>query len=126
MSRDMYSNIATVQAIAPAVQAAAANGLTIDTKGAGRVAFALNTGAIVGDGDFGVSIEESDDGTTWAAAPVDHIQSSAPETLAAASAYRLGYVGWKRYIRLALTKAGGTSIAAGAVAILGPFGRPVV
>ena len=45
--------------------------------------------------------------------------SVSPATLAAYSTYRLGYIGNKRYVRLALTKAGGTSIAAGAVAILG-------
>jgi hypothetical protein len=123
--RDLYSNINTLQAIAPAVQAATINGATIDTQNYTGAAFALNTGAIVGAGDFGASVEESDDGTTWAAAPVDHVQTDAPATLLAASTYRLGYVGWKRYIRLVLTKAGGTSLAAGAVAVLSPLNRPV-
>ena len=53
------------------------------------------------------------------------IQTNAPATLAAASTYRLGYLGYKRYVRLSLTKAGGTSIAAGAVAIRDPLTRPV-
>ena len=53
--------------------------------------------------------------------------SNAPATLAAASTYKLGYRGFKRYVRLALTKAGGTSIAAGAVAVLGHAqNRPTV
>lgn len=117
--RDLFSNVEAVQALAPAVQASATTGPAIDLKGCNRVAILVNTGAIVSSGDFGVKLQESDtttsgDFTDVAAAQVD---SDAPATLAAASAYRLGYRGWKRYIRLALTKAGGTSIALGAVAV---------
>jgi hypothetical protein len=126
--RDLASNIGAVAALAPAVTSAAANGAAIDTLGFGSVAFILSTGAIAGDGDFGVKVQESDtdvsgDFTDAAAAVVD---TSAPATLAATSAYKLGYRGHKRFVRLALTKAGGTSIAAGAVAILGNAAqRPV-
>ena len=126
--RDLYSNIGAALAIVPAVKAAAETGAAIDLKGFGRVAFIVNTGAIVGDGDFGVKVQESDtdqtgDFTDAAAAVVD---TNAPATLAASAAYRLGYRGHKRYVRLALTKAGGTSIAAGAVAVLGdPAVSPV-
>lgn len=124
--RDLYSNILVSQAIAPAVLAASANGVTIDLQGNQRVAFALTTGAIDSAGAFGAKLQESDTGTSgWADAPAAHVQSDAPATLAADSAYRLGYVGWKRYVRLVLTKASGTSIAAGAVAILSPDERPV-
>lgn len=117
--RDLYSNIEAVQALAPAVQASATTGSAIDVKGANRIAIIVNTGAIASAGDFGVKLQESDtttsgDFTDVAAAQV---QSDAPATLAAASAYRLGYLGFKRYIRVALTKAGGTSIVAGATAI---------
>lgn len=125
--RDLYSNIGAALALAPAVQSAATTGLAIDLLTAGRVAFAVTTGAIAGDGDFGVTLQESDDGSTgWANAQADHIQTDAPATLEAASTYRLGYLGWKRFVRLSLTKTGGTSIAAGAVAILGSTAeRPV-
>lgn len=126
--RDLYSNIGAGLALAPAVQSAAATGAAIDTRGYGSVAFAVNTGAIAGDGDFGVKLQESDtditgDFTDVAATSVD---SNAPATLAASSTYKLGYRGHKRFVRVALTKAGGTSIAAGAVAILGNAAtRPV-
>lgn len=126
--RDLYSNIGAGLALAPAVQSAAATGPAIDTLGFGSVAFAVNTGAIAGDGEFGVKLQDSDttengDFTDVAAASVD---SNAPATLAASSTYKLGYRGHKRFVRLALTKAGGTSIAAGAVAILGSAAsRPV-
>lgn len=118
--RDLFSNIGAVPALAPAVQAATANGLAVDTKGFNRVAFVVTTGTIAGSGDFGVKLQESDlPGSGFADVATSQRQTNAPATLAADSAYRLGYLGDKRYVRLALTKAGGTSIAAGAVAILG-------
>lgn len=126
--RDLYSNIGAVLALVPAVKTAAGEGPAIDAKGFGSVAFIVNTGAIVGAGDFGVKVQESDtttsgDFTDAASAVVD---TNAPATLAASSAYKLGYRGFKRYVRLALTTAGGTSIAAGAVAVLGQAqSRPV-
>lgn len=126
--RDLYSNIKTVPAIAPAVQSANANGVAVDLKGANRVAFVLNTGAISGSGDFSAKVQESDTTTSGDFADVDAalVDSNAPDTLEAASCYRLGYRGHKRYVRLVLTKASGTSIAAGAAAVLSDLReRPV-
>lgn len=123
--RDLYSNIAALPALAPAVQAAAGNGLAIDTLGAGKLAFVVTTGAVDGSGNFGVKLQESDTGTSgWTDVVAAQVDSTAPATLAANSAYRLGYRGWKRFVRLALTKASGTSIAAGAVAVIVPQTRP--
>lgn len=125
--RDLYNNIKTAQALAPAVQASAIAGGAIDLKGAGRVAIVVNTGAIVGSGDFGVKLQESDTTTSgdFADVAAGFVDSDAPATLSASSAYRLGYRGHKRYVRVALTKAGGTSIAAGGVAVLSDLaGRP--
>jgi len=116
--RDAVSNIAVRPAIAPAVQAAAADGAAIDLLGFNRVAFAISTGAIADSGDFGVKVQESDDGVAFADADAAQVQGTVPATLAAASAYKLGYVGFKRHVRLSLVKAGGTSIALGAVAVL--------
>ncbi|MDQ7775543.1 MAG: hypothetical protein Q4615_06345 [Paracoccus aminovorans] len=123
--RDLFSNIAAFQALAPAVQAAAAQGPAIDLLGAGRVAFVVNTGAIAGSGDYGLTLQDSDTGTSgWTAVAADLMQTNAPATLAADSVYRLGYIGHKRYVRLSLTKAGGTSIAAGATAVITPYSKP--
>lgn len=126
MKRDLYSNIAAVAALAPAVQAAAISGPSIDVATAVGVVFVLSTGAIVGAGDFGAVVEESADGVTWAAAPAARVKDPlVPDTLLADKVYRLGYYGKLRYARLSLTKTGGTSIAAGAVAVLRPQDRPV-
>lgn len=126
--RDLYSNIGVVQALAPAVKTASGDGTAIDTLGFNSVAFVVNTGAIAGDGDFGVKVQESDTATPgeFTDADASVVDSNAPATLEANSTHKLGYRGFKRYVRIALTKAGGTSIAAGAVAVLGnPADAPV-
>lgn len=119
--RDISNNIGVELALAPAVHSAAAFGPAIDLLGFESAAFAVTTGAIAGDGDFGVKVQESDTGESedFEDAPAEHVDSTAPDTLEASSTYKLGYRGWKRHVRLALTKAGGTSIAASAVAIKG-------
>lgn len=124
--KDLYSNVKAVPAIVPAVKTAAGEGSTIDVQGFGSLLFVVNTGAIAGDGDFGVVVQDSVNGSDWADAAAGDVQGTIPATLAATSAYRVGYTGSKRYVRLALTKEGGTSIALGAVAILGhPAVAPV-
>ncbi len=124
--RDLVSNISVIPAIAPAVQAAAADGAAIALKGFDSLVFAINTGAIVGAGDFGVKVQESDDGTTFTDAAASAVLGTVPATLAATSSYKLGYRGFKPFARLSLTKAGGTSIGLGAVAIKGhAHTRPV-
>lgn len=121
--KDTYNDNKAVQALAPAVVSAAASGSTVDLSGFDSALFAVNTGAIVGSGDFGVKLQESD--TTAEAdfadvAPVDHL-GTVPTTLSANSVYRFGYIGSerKRYVRVVVTKAGGTSIALSVVAVLG-------
>ncbi|UYQ70655.1 hypothetical protein OF122_11275 [Pelagibacterium flavum] len=126
--RDLYNNIGAELALAPSVKSAAADGIAIDTKGFRSLAFVVNTGAIVSAGDFGIVVQESDTTTSgdFTDADASVVDSNAPATLAANSSYRLGYRGFKRYVRVSLTKAGGTSIAAGASAVLGhPIEAPV-
>lgn len=124
--KDSVSNVKAVPAIVPAVKTAAGDGSTVDVQGFGSLLFVINTGAIAGDGDFGVKVQDSANGSDWADAAAVDVQGTIPATLAATSAYRVGYTGSKRYVRLALTKEGGTSIALGAVAVLGhPAVAPV-
>lgn len=120
--KDLYHGLNAVQAIAPAVAAAAADGAAVDLIDHDAALFVINTGAIAGAGDFAVKLQESDasgSGFTDVAA-ADQL-GTLPATLAANTAYRVGYIGSKRkrYVRLSVTKAGGTSIALGAVAVLG-------
>ena len=121
--RDLYHNFLAVQAVAPSVKSAAADGAVIDLSGFDSALIVLNTGAIAGDGDFSAKLQESDTATPGDFSDVDAADQLGgfPATLAANAAYRVGYIGSKRkrFIRVVLTKAGGTSIAAGAVAVLG-------
>lgn len=126
--KDLYSNIGAVLALAPAVQSAATTGSAIDLQENGSVVFAVNTGAIAGDGDFGVKVQHSDTTTSgeFVDAPAGTFESNAPASLTANGSFKLSYTGSKRYARIAVTKEGGTSIALGAVAVLGhPSVAPV-
>jgi len=119
--KDLISHIKVSPALAPASQSAATTGAAIDTVGFASLVFAIHSGAIVGDGDFAVKVQHSDTTTSgdFVDAPAAAVQGSVPATLEAASAYKLAYVGSRRYARIAVTKAGGTSIALGATAIQG-------
>ncbi|MBY3306169.1 hypothetical protein HFO04_25865 [Rhizobium laguerreae] len=124
--RSIAANIGAKSSIDPAVQSASINGTGVDTLGFGSLAFLVQTGAIVGSGVFGVSLEDSDDNTTFAAVAAEQVKSNAPTALMASSTYKVGYHGFKRYVRPVLTKASGTSIAAGVTAVLGyAASRPV-
>lgn len=117
--RDLFHNIDAAVALAPAVLTASVNGPAIDLKGSNRAAVLVTTGAIAGAGVFGVKLQESDttEAGDFADVAAEWVDSDAPAVLAADSAYRLGYRGHKRFLRLAATRAGGTSIALGAVAV---------
>ena len=119
--RDMKSNIAARVAIAPEVLSGTRTGPAIDLLEANRMAFVVTTGAIDGAGAFTAKVQESDTtaGGDFADADVQFVDTDAAAPLEASSAYRIGYHGHKRYVRLVLTKASGTSIAVSAVAVLG-------
>jgi hypothetical protein len=119
---DLKNNIAVALALSPAVHSATkADAPIIDLQGAGSATAIINTGAIVGAGDYTVSLRHGDaaDLTGDAAAAGDDLLGSFPATLAADSSYAIGYRGGKRYVRVVITKNSGTSIAAGATLVKG-------
>ena len=128
MRKDSYSNVAVMASLVPAVQAATLKGSTVDTKGYSSALMIVNTGAIASAGDYSIALQESDtttDGDFANVAATDLI-GEIDETLAASTVYRQAYTGKKRYLRAVITKNGGTSIAAGAVFVLGlPHLAPV-
>ncbi|MDX0897439.1 hypothetical protein GOD90_10595 [Sinorhizobium medicae] len=117
--RDLYNNISAVSSIVPAVQTATATGTGVDGRGFQSVTYVVNTGAIAGAGNFTPKMQESDDNSAWSDVAAADLLGSFPSALAASTAIRVGYKGSKRYTRAVLTLNSGTSIAAGAVAILG-------
>lgn len=119
---DLKNNIEAVLALSPAVHTATkADADIIDLQGAGSATVIVNTGAIVGDGDFTISLRHGDanDLAGDAAASSDDLLGAFPATLEADSSYAVGYRGGKRYVRVVITKNDGTSIAAGAVVVKG-------
>lgn len=119
--RDLASNINVVASLVPAVQSATLKGSEVDLRGYDSAALVINTGAIAGDGLYAIAMQESDTTTDGDFADVDDADliGDLPAALEASSVYRQGYVGRKRYIRAVITKQSGTSIAAGAVFVLG-------
>jgi hypothetical protein len=117
--RDLSHNIAFVTALSPAVQAATATSAALDVLGFNGAAFVVNTGAIVGAGDFTPKIQHSDTTTSgdFVDVPAIELTGSFPVILAADTPYKCGYIGNRRYVRLVFTKNGGTSIAAGALLV---------
>jgi hypothetical protein len=124
--RDLVSNIGIVQSIAPQVLTATATSPGIDLLGCNRNAIVINTGAIVAAGVFAPKLQESDDNATFTDVAATDLLGAFPAALAANSAYKVGYKGFKRYVRPVLTLVSGTSIAASALIIKGDVAqRPV-
>ena len=126
--RDIVHNIKVVNAVAPAVRAASVNGDAVDLLGFDSVALVVTSGAVSGSGDMTVKLQESDEpGTGFADVDEAHLQGdglAAP--LDANATTKIGYRGFKRYLRAVLTLNGGTSVTVGALFILGAAAeRPV-
>ncbi|RWI22050.1 hypothetical protein [Mesorhizobium sp.] len=117
--RDLANNIGAILALSPAVQAATIKGVAVDLLGFESAALIINTGAIVGAGDYTPKLQESD--TTvdadFADVAASKLVGALPASLTADGAFKQGYIGFKRYIRVVVTKNAGTSIAAGAVIV---------
>lgn len=133
--KDIVSNIGVVTALAPAVLSATTTGAALDLLGFGSAAFVIVTGDIEGDGEFVPTIEESDDGEEFTEVLHTHLQGELSEALEydlpvpleANSIVKIGYAGFKRYLRLVVAKNSGTSIAASAVLVKGHAAeRPVL
>jgi hypothetical protein len=118
--RDLASNIGIAQTLAPVDYAATTKGVAVDLIDFESAAVVVNTGAITGSGQYAVSIQESDTTTDGDFVNVDaaDLVGSLPAALEASAAYKVGYVGHKRYIRAVITKTSGTSVVADAVVVL--------
>lgn len=117
--RDLRNSTGASASIRPQVASAAVQGVTVDLRGTNSAFFLVDTGAIAGAGDFAFAPEESDNASDWTAIAAGDLTDAPPATLVADSTYRVGYAGTKRYVRSAITKAGGTSIAIAAPVVVG-------
>lgn len=126
--KDGISDIGLITSLAPAVVTATTSGAHADLQGYNSATLVVHSGAIAGDGLFDVKLQHSDTttGGDFVDVPAGDLLGSLPDALAANSAYKQGYKGSKRYIRAVITKQSGTSVAAGAVIVLGhPADAPI-
>ncbi len=126
--RDLVHNIKAVIAAAPATRAASFDGPPIDLLGFDAAALVVSTGAITGAGDMSVKLQESDTDTAgdFTDVPEERMQGSIEGSLVANSTVKVGYRGFKRYVRAVLTLNGGTSVTVSATFVLGRAAyRPV-
>lgn len=127
--RDIVHNIKAVIATAPAVRSASFSGAAVDLIGFDSVALVVSTGAVTGGGDMGVKLQESDTAAAGDFTDVDpaHLQGNGfADPLVADATTKIGYRGFKRYLRAVLTLNSGTSVSVGATFILGHAAdRPV-
>ncbi|SKA26379.1 hypothetical protein [Consotaella salsifontis] len=127
--RDIVHNIKAVVAAASATRSASFTGDPVDLLGFDSVALVVNTGAVTGAGDMTVKLQESDTTTAddFTDVDPDHLQGDGlADPLEANSTTKIGYRGFKRYLRAVLTLNSGTSVSTGALFILGnAHDRPV-
>lgn len=125
--RDIVHNFKAVIAAPHATRSATFNGDPLDLKGFDSVALIVSTVAVNGDGNMTVKLQESDEsGSGFTDVAPEHVQGEIADPLTAASTTKIGYRGFKRYLRAALTLNSGTSVGVGALWILGNASeRPV-
>lgn len=131
MRRSVYNHVRAVPTLAPAARTSTANGSTVDRQLSGAsgtnewhasATLVVQAGTVT-DGSHTVSLEVSDNGSSWAAAAAADLQGSLP-TLTSANdegVYEVGYTGTARYLRAVTTVTGSPEDGGvyGAVILLG-------
>jgi hypothetical protein len=119
MYRDMNSKTDTQESVRPQVATALVNGQGVDLQGADSATVVVSIGAITGaGGDATVTLEESDDNSTFSDVADADILGTEP-TLAANTAYQFGYIGSKRYVRAVFGLGTETNVAVAALVCKG-------
>lgn len=132
----LYNELISRVALAVAARLnGTANGVTIDrtdpTGGTDSTTSALLVvfAGTITDGSHAVTVQVSDDGSAWSAAPIENLQGSLPTITATDDdrLFEIGYTGPRRYLRVVVTTTGATTGGVfGAVAILGGAGQTPV
>lgn len=136
MRESLYNAVIARLAVPVAVRLnGTVNGTTIDRTdpqgGTDSTTVALVvvlTGTIT-DGSHAVAIQDSDDGSSWAAVAAEYLQGAVPTIVAADDdkVFEVGYTGPRRYLRVNVTTTGAVSGGTfGAVVLLGGAGRTPV
>lgn len=130
MKRTVYNHVRAKATLAIATRNATANGTAVDRQLSGAsgtnewfasAMLVVHTGAIT-DGTHAITLEVSDDNSSWAAAASGDVQGSLPSIGASNddALYEVGYTGTKRYLRAVTTVTpGATGGIYGATILLG-------
>lgn len=120
--RDLKSNIASRQSIAPALRTVTATGSAVDRLGFESVTFNVHVGDWT-DGTHAFSVEHSDDNVTYSAVTSDELIGAAPtiaddgQSPSGIPTFEnenvlVGYKGHKRHIRAKITTTGSPATGA--------------
>ena len=108
--RDLKNNVDAVQSLVPASRNANVNGSGVDLKGFNAFQAVILAGAIGGTSpSFTFELQESDDDSVYTPVADADLQGAEPVLTAGNQVVRVGYLGNKRYIRVAITDVTGTS-----------------
>lgn len=121
MRDEKYDDMSAKQSLPPAVRTnGTVNGTGVDTTGTGnffRSAMLIVNGGTITDGTHTVTLQESDDNTTFTAVAAGDLIGSLV-AVTTNSIQRQAYMGSKRYIRASIVVAGATSGGATSASIL--------
>lgn len=115
--RDIYNSVLVKASLKPVARTATANGTAVDrVDGSNASMFqdalvVINSGTVT-DGTHTITIEDSDDNSTWATVTSSGYEGDAPPALTSANdeaVYETRYVGGKRYLRVVTTVSGATT-----------------
>lgn len=109
--QDLYGEISVGQSLAPAARTASANGTGVDLQGFDAAVVVVETGTIT-DGTHTIEVQESDELASGYTAVADaDLQGTEPAIGGPDDnkVYEIGYLGTKRYVRVAVTVAGATT-----------------
>lgn len=127
MMKDLAGNIKVENTLKPAAYTASTTGETIDLRGYSSVAIQLLTGTIT-DGTHTLTVQESDDGSTWTDVDAEQLEGSFEDITAANAGNQIiGYHNTKRYLRVNVAVTGATTGGVYAVAVIkgDPWKAPV-
>lgn len=109
--RDLYNDSGFTQSLAPAARTASANGTGVDLYGYSGANIIFHAGAWT-DGTHTFDVQDSDDNSSFASVAAGLLLGTKPVVSSsgtASKAYKVGYLGTKRYLRAAVTVAGATT-----------------
>ena len=108
----MHGHIFPLHSLVPGAKASSANGTGVDLQGYEAAEIIISTGVIT-DGSHVITLEESDDDSTYTAVAAGDLIGSLPAAITSSvggsTVFKFGYKGAKRYIRVVTTIGSPTS-----------------